>query len=67
MARRISTGIDIGTYQTKVVMVEEVQGTDGPGLRVIGTGVSETAGMRQGYVVDVEDVAESVRKAKRQA
>lgn len=48
-------------------MVEEVQGTDGPGLRVIGTGVSETAGMRQGYVVDVEDVAESVRKAKRQA
>ena len=48
-------------------MVEEVQGTDGPGLRVIGTGVSDTAGMRQGYVVDVEDVAESVRKAKRQA
>lgn len=48
-------------------MVEEVRGSDGPGLRVIGTGVAETAGMRHGYVVDVDDVAESVRRAKRQA
>lgn len=62
MARRIATGIDIGTHQVKVVVLEEVPGH---GLKVIGTGASETAGMRHGYVVDADDVAESVKKARR--
>ena len=48
-------------------MVEEVREGSGPGLRIIGTGIAETNGMRHGYVVDVEDVADSVRRAKRQA
>lgn len=67
MARRIATGIDIGTHQVKVVVVEEVRDSQGPGLRIIGTGIAETAGMRHGYVVDVDDVAESIRRAKHQA
>jgi len=67
MARRIATGIDIGSHQVKVVVVEEVREANGPGLRIIGTGLAETAGMRHGYVVDLDDVTESVRKARRQA
>lgn len=67
MQRRIATGIDIGTHQVKVVVVEEVQGERGPELHIIGTGISESRGMRHGYVVDQEDAAESVRLARAQA
>ncbi len=67
MARRITTGIDIGTHQTKVVVVEEVRTPEGRQLTIIGTGLAESNGMRHGYVVDAEDAAESVRRAKDQA
>lgn len=67
MSRRIATGIDIGTHQTKVVVVEEVQTEAGPELHIIGTGIAESRGMRHGYVVDIEDAAESVRQARAQA
>jgi cell division protein FtsA len=67
MKRRIATGIDIGTHQVKIVIVEEVRGPDGPALRIIGTGLADSAGLRHGYVVDQEDVVESIRSAKRQA
>jgi cell division protein FtsA len=67
MSRRIATGIDIGTHQVKVVVVEEAQTEGGPELRIIGTGMSESRGMRHGYVVDAEDAAESVRLARAQA
>jgi cell division protein FtsA len=65
--RRIATGIDIGTHQTKIVVVEEIVGPEGPALHIIGTGLSETQGLRHGYVVDAADAAASVRVAKAQA
>ncbi|MEK7602117.1 MAG: cell division protein FtsA [Patescibacteria group bacterium] len=67
MARRITTGIDIGTHHTKVVVIEELPATEGGGVQIIGTGLAATSGMRHGYVVDIEDVAQSVRQAKHQA
>lgn len=67
MARRIATGIDIGTRQTKVVIVEEVRTPDGRQLKIIGTGLSESDGLRHGYVVDLEDAAKAVMSAKLQA
>lgn len=67
MSRRIATGIDIGTHQTKVVIVEEVATPEGPQIHIIGTGMSETAGMRHGYVVDLADATASIAAAKRQA
>lgn len=67
MARRITTGIDIGTHQTKVVVVEEVRTPEGRQLNIIGTGLAESNGMRHGYVVDATDAAESLRRAKDQA
>jgi cell division protein FtsA len=66
-SRRIATGIDIGTYQTKVVVLEQVNGEHGPELHIIGTGLSETQGLRHGYVVDPADAVASVRAAKAQA
>ena len=67
MARRIATGIDIGTHQTKVVVVEEVMTPEGPQIHIVGTGMSETAGMRHGYVVDMADATASILAAKQQA
>jgi cell division protein FtsA len=68
MKRRIATGIDIGTHQVKVVVVEAVQDASGASQpRIIGTGLAESKGLRHGYIVNKEDVAESVLIAKAQA
>ncbi|MFZ2500667.1 MAG: cell division protein FtsA [Minisyncoccia bacterium] len=68
MARRIATGIDIGTYQVKVVIVEEVADkSGGRQLRIIGTGLAESKGLRNGYIVNKEEVSASIIKAKKQA
>ncbi len=67
MTRRIATGIDIGTHQTKVVVVEEIHTPEGSSIHIIGTGMSETAGMRHGYVVDLADATASIVAAKKQA
>ncbi len=67
MKRRIATGIDLGTSQIKVVIVEEVRGPGGLVPHIIGTGLAEAKGLRHGYVVNKEDVAESIRSAKAQA
>lgn len=61
----IATGIDIGTYHVKVVIAEA---GDGRGLpRILGTGFSETRGMRHGYIVSEEDVTHSITLAVAQA
>ena len=65
MSRSISTGIDIGTYHVKVVIVEQEKGRKSP--RVLGTGFSESRGMRFGYITNRSDVSRSVRQAVQQA
>ena len=67
--RRIATGIDIGTYQVKLVVVEEVVDprTKVHARRIIGTGLSESKGLRQGYIVNTDEVTASIREAKAQA
>ena len=67
MARRIATGIDIGTHQTKIVVVEEIRGPEGKQLHIIGTGIADSAGMRHGYVVDGGDATLAIQQAKAQA
>lgn len=66
MQRRIATGIDIGTYQVKMVVVEELSDKHGRAVRVIGTGLAESKGLRHGYIVNKEAVTESILEAKRQ-
>ncbi len=68
MARRIATGIDIGTHQIKVVVVEESFDTRGVRvLRILGSGLSDSKGLRHGYVVNKEEVTASIVRAKREA
>ena len=67
MARNISTGIDVGTYQVKVVTGEYIKTRDKDYKRIIGTGSSGSNGLRYGYIVNTGDVTKSVLEAIEQA
>lgn len=66
MARRIYTGIDIGTYHVKVVIAEPAQTPDLP-LSIIGVGTSASRGLRHGYIIDKKEATKSVREALERA
>ncbi|MEK7090305.1 MAG: hypothetical protein AAB930_01840, partial [Patescibacteria group bacterium] len=69
MPRNITVGIDIGTYQTRTVVAEWAKGNEK--MRIVGTGVSSSDGLRRGNIEHVEDAAralgESVKRAERVA
>ncbi len=63
MPRSIVTGIDIGTYNVKVVISHGSERTDKGMPKILGIGMAESRGLRHGYIVNLQDVAESVRQA----
>lgn len=64
MRRNIVAGIDVGTHETKVVLVEYAKnGTPA----IVGTGKSFTEGMHMGYVIDSDLIRMSIQKALAQA
>jgi cell division protein FtsA len=66
MARRnISTGIDIGTSSVRVLVAEHNKDSGQP--TILGTGIAESRGLRHGYIVSVEEAAESIHEAIRKA
>lgn len=65
--QKIRAGIDIGTYQVKVVITEDIQDASRTMPRVLGIGFAESKGMRHGYIINVAEVARSVRIAADQA
>jgi cell division protein FtsA len=62
---KISVGIDIGTHTTRVVVLSYDKENKDP--RIVATGQSETEGMRLGYIVNVDRVLNSLKKAIKQA
>ncbi len=69
MGERIITGIDVGTYQVKVVIVRvpKSQKKERVLPQIIGTGYAESRGLRNGYIINESDVIRSVRSAVAQA
>jgi cell division protein FtsA len=65
MARTIAVGVDIGTYQIKVVVAEIEGERNHP--HVIGMGFAESKGLRHGYIINTADAAKSIRQALDQA
>lgn len=63
MKQNISVGIDIGTKNTRVVVCEETA----EGTKMLGFGISNTVGVRHGYIVSRDDVLVSLKKALRDA
>jgi cell division protein FtsA len=62
---KIATGIDIGTYQVKVVISQHQDGSQMP--KIIGVGFAESKGLRHGYIINQTDAIRSIRKAIKQA
>lgn len=63
---KIVTGIDVGTYQVKVVIAEHSDNSrEAP--RILGTGYAESRGLKSGYIVSVPEIARSIAAATAQA
>ena len=62
-----TAGIDIGTYQVKVVVAEKVKNKNKYLPRIIGTGAAESRGLRNGYIVNHSEIQKSIREAVKQA
>jgi len=67
MARNIITGIDIGTYQIKVVVAEKTREEDRQFPKILGTGFAESKGLRHGYIVNIAEVTRGIKTAIEQA
>ena len=65
MSSRVTVGIDIGTYEVRVVVAEYTDNNSLP--KVLGTGRSESKGLRHGYTINTGDVIRSVSTAVAQA
>ena len=67
MARNIITGIDIGTYHVKVVIANAQEKNEKGFPKIIAIGTSESRGLRHGYIVNIQDVKNSIKEAVEQA
>ncbi len=66
MARNVTVGIDIGTYQIKVVVAGEPDANSSH-PKILGTGFTEAKGLRHGYIVNAGEVTRALRSALEQA
>lgn len=68
---KISIGIDIGSAQIKIAVVQFVYEKVGEGNKlvpkILGTGLAPSRGVRRGYVEDPEELGESLMLALRNA
>ncbi|WEV45492.1 cell division protein FtsA [Streptococcaceae bacterium ESL0687] len=53
------TGIDIGTNTIKVLVAEYIRGD----MNIIGVGNAKSEGLKNGIIVDIDKVSESIKKA----
>ena len=67
MARSIITGIDIGTYHIKVVICDTSEKNEKGFPKILSIGSAESRGLRHGYVVNIQDVVESIKLALAEA
>lgn len=66
MAKKIAVGIDIGTYQVKTVVAEELS-DDSSLPHVIGTGFAEARGLRHGCIINSSEVVKCLQQSVAQA
>jgi len=64
--RKVYTGIDIGTYHVKVVIAAAGESPELP-MQILGTGTSNSKGMRHGYIIDSREATKSIREALHRA
>ncbi|TSC75007.1 MAG: Cell division protein ftsA [Parcubacteria group bacterium Gr01-1014_33] len=65
MARNIITSLDVGTSTIQVVVAERMSGEANP--RILGMGMVNSAGVRRGAIVDLDDATGAIRAAVEEA
>ncbi len=65
MSSRITAGLDVGTYEVRAVIAEHTG--ENSSINILGTGRSESKGLRHGYIIQNSDVTKCVIEALRQA
>lgn len=65
MSRKLAVGIDVGTYQIKVVVAAMRDGEHRPA--VLGVGYAQSRGIRHGYIINNQDLVRALRAAIHQA
>jgi cell division protein FtsA len=63
MSKTIAIGIDIGTQQVKIIAAQNSESKEKPLPRVIATGLSESRGLRHGYVTNTGEITRSISEA----
>lgn len=64
--QKIVTGIDVGSYQVRVVIASRPENPrEAP--RILGTGYAESRGLKHGYIVSIDEVSRSIAAAVSQA
>ncbi len=63
MSRNIITGIDIGTHQIKVLIIERAQLNNSFIPKILGAGTAESKGLRHGYIVNKDDAKKNIQEA----
>jgi len=61
----IIVGLDIGTSKIRVVIASVKEGEEKP--KIIGVGETLSSGMRRGTIINIDEVAENIKKAIEQA
>lgn len=67
MTKNIAVGIDIGSQNIKVAIVEKSVTNGKVSRRLIGAGIAESRGLRKGHITNPQEVARGLHKAIRQA
>lgn len=65
MSREIIMGIDVGSSAVKTVILGKNNDKNIPAI--LGTGLSVSHGLRRGYIINPEEVAQSIEKSVREA
>jgi cell division protein FtsA len=64
MKQHVTVGIDIGTYQTRVIVCEN-SGTNVP--KVLSVATAPSKGLRHGYIVSREEASQVIKKVVKEA
>ena len=67
IGRDIAVGIDVGTYQVKVIVAENDPKNEKGFPKILGSGTSESRGVRHGFVTNIKDAASSIKQAVKMA
>lgn len=62
MARKFYVGVDIGSFQVKVVISAPAEQSDLP-MQILATGTAPSRGMRHGFIIDRAEATKAIREA----